>query len=88
MFRAFYAYVLQERYQVVRGTPISALSIGDNVNVIQFLKCARARRVHRAYDGPSEMRQALKNIDTLGRGEPIQSTGKKDFLLWHFCDAS
>jgi len=81
MFRAFYAYALQERHHVVRGTPISALSIGNNINVIEFLKYARAGRVHRAYDGPPEMRQTLENIDALGRGELVQSAEKKDLFL-------
>jgi len=79
MFRAFKAYILQERHHVARGIPINALSIGHDVNVIEFLKCARAGRVHRAYDGSPEMCQPLENIDALGRGELVQPAEKKRF---------
>jgi len=88
MFWAFKAYILQEWHYVVRGISINALSIGHDVNVIELLKCARAGRMYRAHDGSPEMRQPLENIDTLGRGELVQSAGKKDFLLQYFYDTS
>jgi len=86
MFWTFKAYILQERHHVAPGISINALSIGHDVNVIELLKCARAGRVYRAHDGSPEMRQALENIDALGRGELVQSAGKKDFLLQCFYD--
>lgn len=82
MFRAFYAYVSQERHHIARDVSINALSVGYDINVIEFLECAGARRVHRTYDGSSEMRQLLENINALTRGELVQSTGKKNHFLW------
>lgn len=86
MFRAFQVYVSQERHHVARGVPVNALSVGYDVDVIEFLKHARARRVHRAHHGAPEMRQLLENVYTLGRGDLIQPPGKekKEIL---FCDA-
>lgn len=73
MFRAFQAYVSQERHQVTRSIPVNAFSEAHYVDVIELFKYPRARRVHRAHDSPPEVRQPFENIDAVDRGEIVQS---------------